>query len=73
VQPESRSLAFTGNDAAMLDDIIYLDVRTLHTLTIAIMDHRMSTKEAIEIAFGKKGRAAFKLKEWLKEKENKKK
>jgi len=71
VEPEKRKLAYTGEEEHQLDDIIFIDIRILHDLAIAVIDYQMTTGEAVEILF-KNGRVVFNLDNYINSKNSEK-
>lgn len=64
INPQDRSLAYTGEEETGIQDIIFIDTRVIYNLAIAIIDYGMTTDEATEILF-KKGRAGFNLEKYI--------
>jgi len=66
--PEKRNLAYTGEESKDLEGIIFIDTRTLHSLSIAVIDHDMPVEEATKILLNKE-RVVFNLDEYINSKE----
>jgi hypothetical protein len=60
VEPESRGLAYTGDEEGYLEDIIFVDTRVLYNLTLAIIDYGLPVQEATELLL-RTGRVKFQL------------
>ena len=58
--PNERSLAYTGEDETLLDDLIFIDTRVMFNLTVAIIDYELPLDEAKKILLSK-GRVEFDL------------
>jgi hypothetical protein len=57
--PKERNLAYE-EDEDQLEDLIFIDTRVLHNLTIAIIDEELSIEEAKRILFNK-GRVEYNM------------
>jgi hypothetical protein len=58
--PIERRLAFRGGDEEYLDDLIFVDTRVLHDLTLAVAEYGLPLRSARELLL-KKGRVEFHL------------
>jgi len=58
--PSERRLACTGGDEEYLEDIIFVDTRVLHDLTLAVAEYGLPLQSARDLLL-KKGRVKFHL------------